>query len=50
MWALGIMMYLLFSGKKVMMRNEQKDTMDAIINHQVLFVDPCWKSISMEAK
>jgi hypothetical protein len=30
MWALGIMMYLLFSGKALMKREEQKETMEAI--------------------
>ena len=30
MWALGIMMYLMISGKALMKKEEQKDTMEAI--------------------
>ena len=49
-WALGIMMFLLFSGKSLMKRNEQSETMDAICKQPVKFEDPLWTHISKEAK
>lgn len=50
MWALGIMMYQLFTGRNLVKRSNNDDTISAILKDRVSFNEPLWEKVSEDAK
>lgn len=49
-WSLGVMIYVMLSGKPPFYSKTEKNIYQMILKGKISFSDPCWSGISVEAK